>query len=171
MSDMGDMNLEAVSKRIIECYKKGGKVMVFGNGGSAASSQHFVGELVSGFKIERPPLPALSLVSNVSVLTAISNDYGFEHCFSRQVEAFAKRGDVVIGLTTSGNSMNIVEGIRVARNMDCFTLVLTGRSGGKIDGIADMTLKFPSGSTPEIQEMHDKFLHRLAGAVESGLYG
>jgi D-sedoheptulose 7-phosphate isomerase len=163
--------LERLSGRVVDCYRKGGKVMVFGNGGSAASSQHFVAELVSRFMIERPPLPALALVSNPSVITAIANDYGFERCFSRQVEALAAAGDVVIGLTTSGNSQNVIEGIKKAKEKGCLAVVLTGRSGGKIDGEADITIKFPSGSTPEIQEMHDKFLHQLAGRVEERLYG
>jgi D-sedoheptulose 7-phosphate isomerase len=167
---MMDKELRIVSEKIIACYRGGGKVLAFGNGGSAASSQHFVGELVSRFKTDRKPLPALSLVSNVSVLTAIANDYGFEKCFSRQVEAFARKGDAAIGLTTSGNSENVIEGIRKAREMGCFTVVLTGKSGGKISGVADMTLKFPSDSTPEIQEMSDNFLHKLAGLVESGLF-
>lgn len=161
----------AAGEALIACYRGGGKAMLCGNGGSAADAQHLAAEFVGRFLTERRPLPALALHANSSALTAIGNDYGYDQTFARQVEAFARPGDVVVGLTTSGNSGNVVEAFRRAHALGLRTIALTGRSGGKLREHADYLLNVPSDETPRIQECHILMGHCLCEAVEQALFG
>ena len=160
---------EAV-KLISDAIKGGGKVILFGNGGSAADAQHISGELVGRFKIERSALPAIALTTNPSTLTAISNDYGYEMTFTRQVEGLGRRGDVVVGISTSGNSLNVVEAIKRANKMEMKTIALTGNDGGKVSEIADLSIIVPSDLTPRIQESHILIGHIICELVEEELF-
>ncbi|MDW7759669.1 MAG: SIS domain-containing protein [Acidobacteriota bacterium] len=151
----------------------GGKILVFGNGGSAAEAQHFAAEMVNRFMKDRPAIPAVALTADVSCLTSIGNDSDFAAVFSRQIEALGKPGDVALGLTTSGNSPNILAAFRSAKKAGLATIALTGEGGGRLvadpDTRPDILLDVPSRSTPRIQEVHLLILHLLAGAVESRL--
>ena len=162
-----------VAEMIVQAYKKGGKVLFCGNGGSAADSQHLACELVSKLRLERSALPAIALTTNTSILTAISNDYGFEHVFERQVEALGRPGDVLIGIGTSGNSENVIVAFRKARKMGLKTVALTGETGGKMaeNSEADVVLKVPSKDTQRIQETHIAIGHVLCDAVEKAMFG
>ena len=152
--------------KIYDSMKEGGKLLIMGNGGSAADAQHIAAEFVGRFFKERRALPAIALNTNTSSLTAIANDYSYEDIFSRQVEALAKPGDVVIGISTSGNSKNVVEGIKKADSLGCLTVGLTGRSGGKLKDVAKMVIRVDSDSTPIIQEMHIAIGHMISNIVE-----
>ena len=156
---------------ISDALANGNKLLVMGNGGSAADSQHFVAEIVGRFKMERKALPAVALSTDTSILTAIGNDYGFESIFSRQVEALAKPGDVVVGLSTSGNSPNVLKALNAAREQGCRTIGLLGRDGGTISPICDLALVVPSTDTPRIQEGHITIIHILCDLVEKELFG
>jgi D-sedoheptulose 7-phosphate isomerase len=149
----------------------GNKLLVMGNGGSAADSQHFVAEIVGRFKMERKALPAVALSTDTSILTAIGNDYGFESIFSRQVEALAKPGDIVVGLSTSGNSPNVLKALNAAREQGCRTIGLLGKDGGTIRSICDLALVVPSTDTPRIQEGHITIIHIVCDLVEKKLFG
>ncbi len=163
-------NLVIIADVITDAFKKGNKVLLFGNGGSAADAQHIAGELAGKFYIDREPLPAIALTTNTSVLTAIGNDYGYEEVFSRQVKALAKKGDVVIGLSTSGNSPNILQGINEAKKLGAVTVAFTG-DRGKLKKLADYVLSIPSSSTPRIQEAHITAGHIICYLVEQALFG
>lgn len=152
--------------KIYSSMNKGGKLLIMGNGGSAADAQHIAAEFIGRFFKERRALPAIALNTNTSSLTAIANDYSYEDIFSRQVEALAKPGDVVIGISTSGNSKNVINAIQKANSLDCFTVSLTGRSGGKLKGMAKMAITVDSDSTPIIQEMHIAIGHIISNIVE-----
>ncbi|MCK5252043.1 MAG: D-sedoheptulose 7-phosphate isomerase [Thermoplasmata archaeon] len=156
---------------MVEATSQGNKIIWMGNGGSAADAQHLAAELVSKFYMEREGMPSLALNCNTSVLTAIGNDYGFEHVFERQIEALARPGDVVVGISTSGNSPNVLLAIDLARNMGCLTLGMTGRSGGKLADVVDLCLKVPSDDTPRIQEVHITAGHIICEIVESVVFG
>ncbi|MGD1010793.1 MAG: SIS domain-containing protein [Candidatus Aminicenantales bacterium] len=154
--------------------EKGHKIYLFGNGGSAAEAQHFAAELVNRFMKERRAIPAIALTADTSSLTAIANDAAFERIFSRQIEAFGARGDVAIGLSTSGKSENVREGLRAARAKGMVTVALTGKGGGLIaagpaPGLVDFLLDVPSASTPRVQEAHLVLLHLLAEEIEKRL--
>jgi D-sedoheptulose 7-phosphate isomerase len=151
------------------CLAGGGKLLLFGNGGSAADAQHFAAELSGRYLKERPGLAAVALTTDTSALTAIANDYGFDQVFARQVEALAKRGDVAAGISTSGNSPNVLLGLRRAKELGCATLALLGRDGGSIGSEADLALVYPSRETPRIQEAHAVLIHLLCALVESEL--
>ena len=153
-------------QRIVEAYQEGHKMLVMGNGGSAADAQHMVAELVGRFRHNRRPLPALALTTDTSVLTAVGNDFGFEHVFARQVEAWVQPGDVVIGISTGGNSPNIVQALRQARQAGAFTIGLTGQGGGKVGQVVHLLLNVPSTDTAHIQEVHTVLLHTLCALVE-----
>ena len=142
---------------------------MFGNGGSAAQAQHFTAELVNKFLKVRPPIRALSLTTDTSALTSIANDTSFDDIFSRQIEAFAEKGDVALGLSTSGNSPNVIEAFKIARKKGMATIALTGKGGGKLNSLVDHLLDVPSESTPRIQEIHILLLHLLAQKIEEGL--
>ncbi len=158
-------------ERIVAAYHRGRKLILFGNGGSAADAQHVAGEMVARFRRERPAWPAIALTTNTSVLTAIGNDYAYADIFSRQVEAWAAAGDVAIGISTSGNSANVVAGLKAARMRGAYTVALTGAGGGLASQEADLCLAVPSKDTPRIQEAHITLLHIICDLVEAGLYG
>jgi D-sedoheptulose 7-phosphate isomerase len=148
----------------------GKKLLFIGNGGSAADAQHLAAELVVRFKLTRRGLPALALTVDSSALTAIGNDFGFDQLFSRQVEALGQPGDVLIALTTSGNSDNVVKAVPVAQSMGIRVVAMTGASGGKIAGMADMCLRMPSDDTPRIQEAHTLLGHMLCDLLEKRMF-
>ncbi len=155
-----------LGRKIYESMHDGGKLLIVGNGGSAADAQHIAAEFVGRFFKERRALPAIALNTNTSSLTAIANDYSYEDVFSRQVEAFARPGDVVIGISTSGNSKNVIKAIQKADSLGCFTVGLTGKSGGKLKDMAKMVIRVDSDSTPIIQEMHIAIGHIVSNIVE-----
>jgi len=163
--------VEQAVERIVHCYRTGGKVLIFGNGGSAADAQHFAGELVSRFYFDRPGLSAFALTTDTSVLTAIGNDYGYDYVFARQVEASAKAGDIVIGISTSGNSPNVLRGFAAAQKIGAFTIGLTGNSGGAMKALCELCICAPSSSTPRIQECHLVIEHAICAQVEAILFG
>jgi D-sedoheptulose 7-phosphate isomerase len=163
-------NIEKAANVIIECLKKGGKLIVFGNGGSAADSQHLAAELVGRFKLERKALPAISLTTDTSALTAIANDYGYERVFSRQLEALGNKGDVALGITTSGNSKNIIEAFKVAKLTGMKRIALTGGDGGKIRDDSDISIIVSSKDTPRIQEAHSTIVHIMCALIEDGIF-
>ena len=155
---------------IANALRNGHKVLVMGNGGSAADSQHLAAELVGRFIMERRPLPAIALSTDTSILTAIGNDYGFEEIFSRQVQALAVANDVVIGISTSGRSPNVRKALAAARNAGCKTIGLLGRNGGDIAGEVDLALVVPVQETPHIQEAHVTIIHVICELVEHQLF-
>lgn len=160
-----------IAEEIISAYRKGNKVLWFGNGGSAADAQHLACELVSRFYLERKALASIALTTNTSELTAIANDYDFDRVFARQVEALVNSGDVVIGITTSGNSPNVIEGIKEAKRCGAITVGFTGATGGKLKGYVDYLLTVPSEETPHIQEAHIMVGHIICYIVEKELFG
>lgn len=160
--------VKKAAENIINSFQKGGKLLIAGNGGSAADAQHFAAELVGKFKKERKALPAIALCTNTSILTAIANDYSFDKVFSRQVEALAKKGDVFFGISTSGNSLNIIEALKTAKRMNCFTIGLTGKTGGNMGKICDILINVDSEETPRIQETHILIIHILCELIEKG---
>lgn len=162
--------IEAVAHRCIEALRAGHKILFAGNGGSAADSQHLAGELVNRFYYDRPGVPAFALSTDTSVMTAIGNDYGYEHLFARQIEAVGASGDVFVGISTSGRSANILKAVQVARAKGLVTVGLTGRSGGDLAGLCDHCLRVPSESTPRIQEGHILIGHTLCQLIEAELF-
>jgi D-sedoheptulose 7-phosphate isomerase len=158
-----------IAELIVKAFRAGHKVLLFGNGGSAADAQHIAAELSGKFYLERAPLPALALTVNTSALTAIANDYGYEDVFVRQVRGLAREGDVVIGISTSGNSPNVLKGIREAKRKGAATVAFTGQ-GGKLGKAADYALAIPSKDTPRIQEMHILAGHLICFMVENILF-
>lgn len=155
---------------LADTFAAGNKLLVMGNGGSAADAQHFAAELAGRFMMERRALPAIALTTNTSTLTAIGNDFGFDRVFSRQVEALAMPGDVVVGISTSGNSANIAAALTVARARGCRTIGLLGKGGGSIRGLVDLSLVVPSNSTPRIQEGHITVIHIICDLLEKRLF-
>jgi D-sedoheptulose 7-phosphate isomerase len=171
----GDELLEDIARtagKLVAALRNGNKVFFFGNGGSAADAQHLAADFVGRFVIDRPALAALALTVNTSSLTAIANDYGFEHIFSRQLEALARAGDAAVGISTSGNSSNVVQGLVAAKRLGLLTVALTGTPGGKLKLSADVDLCLcaPSGETPRIQECHILIGHVMAELVEQELF-
>ncbi len=162
--------LAQMAEKVLECYKQGGMVIIFGNGGSAADAQHIAAELVSKFYLEREGLPAIALNTNTSVITAVGNDYGYDRTFARQVEAFAEEGDIVIGISTSGNSPNVLAALEVANERGAYSMGFAGMPGSKICDVAKLTLNVPSSDTPRIQEVHITAGHILCEIVESTLF-
>jgi D-sedoheptulose 7-phosphate isomerase len=155
---------------LCDAFNRGHKLLVMGNGGSAADSQHFVAEIVGRFKMERKALPAVALSTDTSILTAIGNDYGFDCVFSRQVEALAAPGDVVVGISTSGNSPNVLKALNLAKERGCRTIGLLGKDGGSIKPACDLALVVPSSDTPRIQEGHATIIHIVCDLVEKALF-
>ena len=155
---------------LLDAYRRGNKILIAGNGGSAADSQHFVAELVSRFKRERPGLPAIALTTDSSILTAIGNDYSYDRVFAKQVEALASPGDVFIGISTSGSSSNILQACMAARRLGCKTIGLTGNRKGEMVSKVDILLEVESDNTARIQEMHILILHILAEFIEDGIF-
>ncbi len=150
-----------------ETLEGGNKVLLCGNGGSAADAQHIAAELTGRYKIERKGLPAIALTTDTSALTAIGNDYGFEYIFSRQVEALAQKGDLLIGISTSGNSANVVYAMQKAKEMGCRVIGLSGKGGGKMNDVCDLNIIVPSDDTARIQEMHILIGHILCQLVDN----
>jgi len=161
--------IEDAARRVIACYRAGGKVLVMGNGGSAADSQHFAAELVGRYRRERRALPALALNTDTSILTSVANDYSYADVFRRQIEAHVRQGDVVFGLSTSGNSENVCRALELARQRGAVTIVLAGGSGGRMRELADLALIAPSSETPRIQEAHIAMIHIICDLVEAEL--
>jgi D-sedoheptulose 7-phosphate isomerase len=159
-------DIETGCEMITDVIKNGNKVLLAGNGGSAADAQHIAAELSGRFVKERKALPGIALTTDTSALTAIANDYGYNHVFSRQVEALAQPGDLFIGISTSGNSQGILNALESAKNIGCKTLGLSGRDGGKMNGICDLNIVVPANVTARIQEMHILIGHILCKAVD-----
>ncbi|MDO7788440.1 D-sedoheptulose-7-phosphate isomerase [Desulforamulus aquiferis] len=162
---------KTVAKRIIDAYRIGNKVIIAGNGGSAADAQHIAGELVSRFYFDRPGLPAIALTTDTSILTAIGNDYGYDNLFARQIQANGVKGDIFIGISTSGNSKNILKALDECRKKEITSIVLTGLTGGKMFGNCDYIIRVPSSETPRIQEVHILLGHIICSVVEEALFG
>ena len=152
---------------VTEALQRGNKVLLCGNGGSAADAQHIAAELTGRFKKERHPLPGIALTTDTSALTAIGNDYGFDQVFSRQMAALAKEGDVVIGISTSGNSLNVIYALETAKEMGCKAIGLSGKGGGKMEDVCDINIIVPSDDTARIQEMHILIGHILCQLVDN----
>jgi D-sedoheptulose 7-phosphate isomerase len=163
-------NLVAMADLLVNAFRKGNKVLLFGNGGSAADAQHIACELAGKFYLDRAPLAAIALTTNTSSLTAIGNDYGCEEVFARQVESLVKRGDIVIGISTSGKSPNVLRGVEEAKRLGATTIAFTGR-GGRLKKLADYVLSVPSVDTPRIQEAHITAAHIICYLVEQALFG
>ena len=161
--------VEEASRMLVETLKSGHKVLLCGNGGSAADAQHIAAELTGRYKSERRGLPGIALTTDTSALTAISNDYGYDRVFDRQVEALANEGDLLIGISTSGNSKNIISAFKVAKELSCKCLGLSGRDGGEMNAVCDLNIVVPSNDTPRIQEMHILIGHTLCQAVDDAL--
>lgn len=155
-----------VAKLITDSLQNGGKLIAFGNGGSAADAQHFAAELSGRYKKERKALAGIAISTDTSALTAIGNDYGFEVVFSRQVEAIAQKGDVLFGISTSGNSANVLKAFESGKSIGCKCVGLSGKGGGKMSDLSDINLVIPSDNTPRIQEAHILVIHALCGLIE-----
>jgi len=154
------------AKICINCLKNDGKILIFGNGGSAADAQHIAAELVGRYKVDRKGLPAIALTTDTSAITAIANDFGYKHVFNRQVEALANNGDVLIGISTSGKSSNIINALKLASTLQCKTIGLSGKDGGEMNKICDVNLVAPSEDTPRIQEMHIIIGHIICHLID-----
>ncbi|MEK6629828.1 MAG: SIS domain-containing protein [Acidobacteriota bacterium] len=160
----------AAVEAMIAALRKGGKILVCGNGGSASDAQHFAAELVGRFEKERPALASIALTTDTSILTAIANDYSYERVFARQVDAIGRLGDVLLGISTSGGSQSVLEAITVARAAGLTTIALTGRSGGVVGAAADIHVNVPASSTARVQEVHRTLLHAMCALIERELY-
>lgn len=161
--------LEEASKIAVETLKNGNKILLCGNGGSAADAQHIAAELVGRYKTTRRGLPAIALTTDTSALTAISNDYGYDRVFERQVEALASKGDLIIGISTSGNSKNVLNALKCAKTLECKTLGLSGNNGGAMNEMCNINLVIPSSDTPRIQEMHILLGHTICQIIDDEL--
>lgn len=163
-------NIEKAVQVVEDCILKGGKLLLFGNGGSAADSQHIAAEFVGRFKLERKAVPALALTTNSSVITALSNDYGYDVSFKRQLEAFGTKGDVVIAISTSGNAKNVLEAVKEAKEKKMKTIALTGCGGGALLKLCDISIVAASDDTARIQEAHILIGHIIAEIAESDIF-
>jgi D-sedoheptulose 7-phosphate isomerase len=157
--------LEA-SELAIDTLKSGNKIILCGNGGSAADAQHIAAELTGRYKSERVGLPAIAITTDTSALTAISNDYGYERVFDRQVEALANSGDLIIGISTSGNSVNVINALKLAKDLGCKVLGLSGKDGGAMNDVCDINIIIPSDNTPRVQEMHILIGHTICQCID-----
>ncbi len=163
--------IETAARRVLECLQSGNKVIFFGNGGSASDCQHLAAEIVGRYEKERKGFPAIALTTDTSILTAVGNDYGFDRIFERQVEALGKKGDVAFGLSTSGNSKNVLLGIKKAKALGLFTIGLSGRDGGELKALVDLSIVVPSQKTARIQESHIMIGHIICERVDELLHG
>jgi len=161
--------IEKISQIILNAFKKGNKLLIFGNGGSAADSQHIAAEFIGRFQKERKGLPAVALTTNTSTLTCLSNDYGFEFVFVRQIESLGEKGDVALGISTSGKSKNIISAFKKAKELGLTTVALTGKDGGDLPSICDLSLIVSSSNTARIQEAHITIAHIICELVEDGV--
>ena len=163
-------NILAAARYLTEALKAGHKVLIFGNGGSAADAQHMAAELVNRFRRERAPLPAIALTTDTSILTAIANDYSFDEVFAKQIKALGEKGDVALGISTSGRSKNVLKGLAVAREKGLFTIGLSGDTGGEMASVCDLLVLVPSSETPRIQEGHLFFIHLVCELIEEAIF-
>jgi len=163
--------IEAAATMLIECLRAGGKVLLCGNGGSAGDAQHIASELVLRLKLERPAIPALALTTDTSLLTAIGNDYKYDLVFVRQVEAFGRAGDILVAISTSGESENVIKAVEFATMEGIKTLALTGAKGGRLAGKVNLAIKVPSNNVQRIQECHITIGHILCELIETALFG
>jgi D-sedoheptulose 7-phosphate isomerase len=163
--------IEEVAQKCVALYKTDKKTILAGNGGSAADAQHIAAELVGRYGFDRPSIPSLALTTDTSNLTAIGNDYGYDQVFSRQLEGMGQKGDIFIGISTSGNSTNIIKAFHSAKEKGIMTVALTGRDGGEMSEIADIAIIVPSNSTPRIQEAHILIGHILCDIIEKEIFG
>ena len=159
-----------VARLAADRLQRGGKVLSFGNGGSAADAQHLAAELVNRFRVNRPPLAAIALTTDTSALTAIGNDFGFDQVFEKQVRALARPGDVAVGITTSGTSANVLKGLAAARAAGCTCIGLTGSTQGALAGVCDHLFRVPSRDTPRVQECHVAWIHAFCDILDAILY-
>jgi len=162
--------IEQAAQWMIKALKNGNKIFFFGNGGSAADAQHFAAELIGRYRKDRRSLPAIALTTDTSIITSLSNDYGFETIFARQIEGLAKKGDIAIGISTSGNSRNVLEGVEKAKELGAKTIALLGCDGGRIAEVADLSITIPHKVTPRIQESHITIGHIICGLAEEELF-
>jgi len=162
-----EKDIERASTIIVDALKNGNKILLCGNGGSAADAQHIAAELTGRYKTQRRGLPGIALTTDTSAITAIGNDYGYERVFDRQVESLANSGDVIIGISTSGNSENVISALKLAQKMACKTIGLTGRDGGAMNEVCDINMIVPSDNTPRIQEMHILFGHTICQIIDN----
>jgi D-sedoheptulose 7-phosphate isomerase len=165
-----ESTIDAVADLIADSFTRGNKLMLFGNGGSAADTQHIAAEFVNRFKIERPPLPAIALTTDTSILTSISNDYDFSDVFSKQIKALGVKGDVAVAISTSGNSPNIIKGIEACQSLGIASVLLTGGNGGKALNMCDYEFIVHTADTPRIQEVHIILGHVLCEMVDFKLF-
>ena len=163
--------IREAARRCVAVYQRGNKILIAGNGGSAADAQHMAAELSGRFNFDRPGIPAIALTANSSAITAIANDYGYEKVFSRQTQAYGQPGDLLVGISTSGNSPNILTAIEQCQRQEMETIGLTGSAGGKMAEACDVCIQIPSKSTPRVQECHILVVHMLCAAVEEVLFG
>ena len=159
-------SVEVAAKLCLDCLKNGNKILLFGNGGSAADAQHIAAELVGRYKTERKGLAAIALTTDTSALTAISNDYGYDCVFDRQVEALANSGDVAIGISTGGSSANLASALKQAKDLDCKTIGFSGRGGGEMNELCDINIVVPAQNTARIQEMHIVIGHTICHLID-----
>lgn len=162
-----EQDLENASTIVVDALKNGNKILLCGNGGSAADAQHIAAELTGRYKTERRGLPGIALTTDTSALTAIGNDYGYDRVFDRQVESLAREGDVIIGISTSGNSSNVVSALKLGRELGCKTIGLSGRDGGDMNTVCDVNLIVPSHNTPRIQEIHILLGHTICQIIDN----
>jgi len=160
------INIEIAAKICIDSLKEGNKILIFGNGGSAADAQHIAAEIVGRYKVERKGLPAIALTTDTSVLTSIGNDFGFEHLFDRQVQALSNKGDVLIGISTGGTSKNVISALKLGKSNGCKVIGFSGKSGGDFNNICDVNLVVASEDTPRIQEIHILIGHIICHLID-----
>jgi D-sedoheptulose 7-phosphate isomerase len=165
MASISD-SLESAANLCIDSLKNGGKILIFGNGGSAADAQHIAAELVGRYKVERKGLAAIALTTDTSALTSIGNDYGYNRIFDRQVEALANEGDIAIGISTGGSSGNVISALKLAKELNCKTIGFSGRDGGEMNEICNVNLVVPAQDTPRIQEMHIVIGHTICQLID-----
>lgn len=164
-------NILAISDVIVKAFKNGNKLFSFGNGGSAADAQHIVAELAGRFNMDRPSLPAEALTTNTSTLTALANDYGYDEVFSHVIKGACRKGDILIALSTSGDSRNVIRGVEEGKRLGAISIGFTGREGGKLKELCDYVIHVQSSSTPRIQEIHVLCIHLICDVVERTLFG
>ncbi len=162
--------IREIADIIVKAFKNNHRLYLIGNGGSAADAQHIAGELIGRFKMNRRPLPAVALTTDTSIITALANDFGYDTCFARQVEALAASGDVLLAFSTSGNSKGILNAVQIAKNLGAVTIGFTGKDGGFLKNAVDICLKIPSNNTPRIQECHITVGHIVCSIVERELF-
>lgn len=165
----GELVVE-IARAMAVCLASGGKIMFCGNGGSAADSQHLAAEFTNRFKLERPPLPGLALTTDTSALTAIGNDYSFDEIFSKQLQALGRPGDMLVGLSTSGTSSNVIRAMREAKRNEIITVGMSGQTSGEMASVSDFLVTVPSGDTPVIQEIHIAAAHMMCHLVDHFLF-